>query len=73
MNKNQLLLPVLLLVLSFFVMSSQHAKSQYFNIPLLDLDDESGMQVVVDREEGEQPYILSVRFSLEELDKLVNE
>ena len=53
MNKNQLLLPVLLLVLSFFVMSSQHAKSQYFNIPLLDLDDESGMQVVVDREKGQ--------------------
>ncbi len=53
MDKNQLLLPVLLLVLSFFVMSSQHAKSQYFNIPLLDLDDESGMQVVVDREKGQ--------------------
>jgi hypothetical protein len=73
MNKNQLILPVLLLAISSFVMSSQHAKSQYFNIPPLDLDDESGMQVVVDREEGEQPYILSVRFSLEELDKLVNE
>ena len=53
MNKNQLLLPVLLLVLSFFVMSTQHAKSQYFNIPLIDLDDESGIQVVVDREKGQ--------------------
>ena len=53
MNKNQLLLPVLLLVLSFFVMSTQHAKSQYLNIPIIDLDDEFGMQVVVDREKGQ--------------------
>lgn len=34
-------------------MSTQPEKSQYFNIPVIDLDDESGMQITVDREEGQ--------------------
>ena len=32
------------MVLSFLILSAQPEKSRYFNIPLIDLDDESGMQ-----------------------------
>ena len=53
MNKNQLKFSVLLLVLSFFIISALPVKSQYLNIPIIDLDDESSMQVIVDREEGQ--------------------
>jgi len=53
MNMRLPILPVLLLVLSFSLIPAQPAKSQYLNIPLIDLDDESGMQVIVDREKGQ--------------------